>query len=177
MDVSHVATCLSMLRKVLLVLQLATQHFVALQVAKMGCYMEIFLATQHLLRHKLQEKLSHVTWPLISVSSSRILPGISLSLLLFCTFCLAQVLPFHPENLSFPLFLEELYRLNKRNCEVLQMLCIGHTANLMIVWPSLDTMIVSVKVQLLFPFVLMYDNYYVIMHKTKGNKKLNQGEN
>ena len=47
---------------VLLSLQLATQYFVVLQVAKRGVTREMQFAMQRLLRHKLQEKLPRVTW-------------------------------------------------------------------------------------------------------------------
>ena len=48
----------------LLFLHLATQHFVALQVAKLGCYTwNLSCNLSH--NNKLQEKLPRVTWPLL----------------------------------------------------------------------------------------------------------------
>ena len=53
---------------VLLFLQLATQHFVALQVAKTGCYtgncFRNLQRNKRLMRCKLQEKLPRVIWSL-----------------------------------------------------------------------------------------------------------------
>ena len=57
------ATCLATLRKVAGRSTFLATHNATIAVAKWGVTGEFFLATQRLLRCKLQEKLLRVTWP------------------------------------------------------------------------------------------------------------------
>ena len=75
MDMSHAATCLAMLQKVEDISTFpATRNATfccRCRLQNWGVTLEIFLATW-VLRDKLQEKLPHVTWPLMAFSR---LPG------------------------------------------------------------------------------------------------------